>query len=156
TWTEPEIEQFEAHHAIGTQARLAQALLLYAGQRRSDVIVMGRQHVRDGVLQVRQQKTGTRLLIPIHPALAEVLAASPKGDLVCVWGRGRQPYTAAGFGTLSRQWCAAAGLPHCSSHGLRKVACRRLAEAGCTAHEIMSVSGQKSLQEVQRYCDMAD
>ena len=44
-----------------------------------------------------------------------------------------------------------AGLPHCSAHGLRKAAARRLAEAGCSAHEIMSITGHQSLKEVERY-----
>ncbi|WP_108257982.1 tyrosine-type recombinase/integrase [Mangrovicoccus ximenensis] len=38
-----------------------------------------------------------------------------------------------------------------SPHGLRKATCRRLAEAGCTAHEIMAISGHTSLAEVTRY-----
>ncbi|WP_442859439.1 tyrosine-type recombinase/integrase [Bosea sp. Tri-49] len=46
----------------------------------------------------------------------------------------------------------AAGLPErCVTHGIRKAAARRLAEAGCTAHEIASITGHKSLNEVQRY-----
>src|SRR5262249_19191463 len=61
TWTEEEIAQFEAHHPIGTKPRLALALLLYTGQRRSDVVRMGRQHIRNGALTVKQQKTGTEL-----------------------------------------------------------------------------------------------
>src|SRR5215467_11956101 len=43
SWTDSEIEQFEAWHKIGSRARLAFALLLYTGQRRSDVVRMGRQ-----------------------------------------------------------------------------------------------------------------
>src|SRR5215831_6684334 len=46
TWSEDEIAQFEAHHLIGTKPRLALALLLYSGQRRSDVVRIGRQHIR--------------------------------------------------------------------------------------------------------------
>ena len=61
TWTEDEIAQFEAHHPIGTKPRLAFALLLYTAQRRSDVVRMGRQHINDGVLTVKQQKTGVTL-----------------------------------------------------------------------------------------------
>jgi hypothetical protein len=38
----------------------------------------------------------------------------------------------------------------CRPHGLRKVAGRTLAEAGCTQHEIMSALGPKSLAEVER------
>ena len=35
--------------------------LLYTGQRRGDVVQLGRQHIRNGVLHLRQQKTGTTL-----------------------------------------------------------------------------------------------
>src|SRR5499427_6950572 len=76
-WTDAEIAQFEAHHPIGTKPRLALALLLYTAQRRSDVVKMGRQHIRDGVLTVKQQKTGTMLAIPVHPDLRAVLDATP-------------------------------------------------------------------------------
>jgi integrase len=69
TWTEDEIAQFEAHHPVGTKPRLALALLLYTGQRRSDAVRMGRQHIRDGVLTVKQQKTGKPLALPVHPHL---------------------------------------------------------------------------------------
>ena len=46
TWGEPQIEAFRQHHAIGSRARLALELLLNTVQRRSDVIRMGRQHIR--------------------------------------------------------------------------------------------------------------
>lgn len=42
-------------------------------------------------------------------------------------------------------------MPQCSGHGLRKACARRLAEAGATAPEIMSITGHKTLAEVQRY-----
>ena len=56
SWSDTEFAQFERHHPVGSRARLALALLL-TGQRRSDVVRMGRQHVRGGALQVRQVKT---------------------------------------------------------------------------------------------------
>lgn len=49
-----------------------------------------------------------------------------------------------------------AGIPGCSAHGLRKSAARRLAEAGCTMHEIMAITGHKSLKEVERYTRAVD
>src|SRR5262245_15372008 len=81
TWTDDEIAQFEAHHAIGTKPRLALALLLYTIQRRSDVVRMGRQHMKDGVLMVKQQKTGAPLAIPVHPELRAILDATPSEHL---------------------------------------------------------------------------
>src|SRR5215472_15284293 len=81
SWSDAEIAQFEKFHPIGSRARLALALLLYTGQRRSDVVRMGCQHVRDGVLTVRQQKTGTKLSIPLHPALRAILADTPTDNM---------------------------------------------------------------------------
>ena len=57
------------------------ALLLYTGQRRADVIKMGRQLVRDGVLHVKQQKTGAQLFIPVHAHLQEIIDATVVGQL---------------------------------------------------------------------------
>lgn len=37
------------------------------------------------------------------------------------------------------------------AHGLRKAACKQLAHAGCTASEIMAVSGHSTLSGVQIY-----
>jgi integrase len=151
SWSEGEIEQFEASHPIGTKPRLALALLLYTGQRRSDVVTMGRQHVRDGAIHVRQQKTGAELQIPILPELQAIIADAPKDNMTFLITQFGKPFTAAGFGNWFRDQCNAADLPHCSAHGLRKAASRRLAEYGCTVHEVAAITGHASLREVQRY-----
>lgn len=157
TWSEADISQFEAHHAIGTMPRLALALLLYTAQRRSDVVKIGRQHIRDGVLTLRQKKTHTPLEIPVHPVLAEIIAATPSDHLMLLTTSFGKPFTEKGFGGWFRKQCNAAGVPaECSAHGLRKAACRRLAEAGCSANVIASISGHASLREVERYTKAAD
>jgi integrase len=157
TWTEEEIAQFEAYHPIGSKPRLALALLLYTAQRRSDVVRMGRQHVRGDVVHVRQQKTGAALSIPLHPELRKILVADLGSNLTYLVTEYGRPFTAAGFGHRFREYCHAAGLPkHCTAHGLRKAACRRLAEAGCSANVIASISGHTSLREVERYTKAAD
>ena len=156
TWTEAEIEQFEAQYPVGSRARLAMALLLYTGQRRSDVVRMGPQHIRKGVLSVTQQKTRAELSIPVHPRLSEIITATECGHLAFLVTAAGGPFSAAGFGNLFRHWCHEAGLPQCSAHGLRKAACRRLAEIGCSAPEIAAISGHKTLREVQRYIEEAN
>jgi integrase len=156
SWTEAEIEQFQTYHGPETKARLALALLLYTGQRRGDVIRMGRQHVRDGALSLRQEKTGIELVIPIHPKLAAIIAETPADHLTLLTTSLGKPFTAAGFGNWFRDRCNEAGLRHCSAHGLRKAAARRLAEAGCTMHEIAAITGHASLSEIQRYTKAAD
>jgi integrase len=157
TWNEQDIAAFEAVHAVGTKPRLAMALLLYTGQRVSDVIRIGRQHIRDGVLQVRQAKTGTALEIPVHSDLRAILDASPGEHLTfLISPKTGKPYRGNAISQQFRLWCDAAELPRCSAHGLRKAACRRLAEAGCSANEIAAISGHVTLSEVQRYTKAAD
>ena len=137
TWDETEITAFEAAHAIGTRPRLAMALLLYTGQRVSDVIRMGRQHIRNGVLQVRQAKTGAVLDVPVHPDLHAIIDATPGEHLTFLTSsKTGGPYVGNALSQQFRIWCDAAELPQCSAHGLRKAACRRLAEAGCSTNEI--------------------
>jgi integrase len=157
SWDEDEIAQFEAVHPIGSKARLALALGLYTAQRRSDVIRIGRQHIRDGVLTVRQQKTGAQLAIPVHSDLQTIIDASPGGPFTLLTTPRDKSYKGDDFTDQFRRWCDAANLPeHCVFHGLRKAACRRLAEAGCTVHEIAAISGHKSLKEVERYTKGVD
>jgi integrase len=157
TWTEEEIAQFESHHPIGSRERLALALGLHTGQRRGDVIRMGKQHVRDGIVHVTQQKTGVPLRIPIHPELAAVLATVPSGNLTFITTLRGKPFAGKAFTQWFAVACKRAGLsPDCTFHGLRKAACRRLAEAGCTVHEIAAISGHASLKEVERYTKAAD
>jgi integrase len=76
TWTDEEIAAFEAHYPIGTEARLAFALLLYTGQRRSDVVRMGRQHVKDGVLTIAQKKGGETVEVSIPILLSCKLSST--------------------------------------------------------------------------------
>lgn len=156
-WTEAEIAQYEAHWPAGSRERLALSLLLFTCQRKGDVVRMGRQHVQDGVLTVRQQKTGTRLAIPVHPVLRADIGLLPSGQLTFLMTQAGVPFTSAGFGNWFVERARMAGLPAgCSAHGLRKAGARRLAEAGCTAHEIMAIGGWKTLKEVERYTRAAD
>jgi integrase len=156
TWTDAQIAQFEEHHPIGSLARLAEGLHIFTAQRSSDVQRMGPQHIRDGVLGITQQKTGTAVAIPVHPELQCILDAVPRTtELTFLHAAAGKRFT--DYNGRWREWVKAAGLPkECVPHGLRKAAARRLAEAGCTAHEIMAITGHKTLAEVQRYTDKVE
>jgi integrase len=156
TWTEEEIAAFDKRWPLGTRERLAKDLLLYTGQRRSDVRLMGPQHIRGGVVSVRQQKTGAYLEIAVHPALDASLRAFPTNHLAYITTPAGEPFSEAGFGNWFSDAARKAGLKSCSAHGLRKAAARRLAEAGCTANEIAAVTGHTTLKEVARYTRAAD
>jgi integrase len=165
-WTDAEVQQFEMAHPVGTRARLAMALGLYLGQARQDCIAMGRQHlgldeetggeVLNWIRLKTEDKTGLELAIPVHPELHRIIDATPSRHLTFLVNEYDKPFTPEGFGGWFRNKCNEAGLPRCSFHGLRKAAATRLADAGCNAMEIASITGHASLREVQRYTETRD
>jgi len=157
TWNEDEIATFEKRWPEGSRERLAFALLLYTGQRGSDVHRMMRTDIVDDTIRVAQQKTAAKLSIPIHEALDRLLAIVNRNHetiLVTAYGK---PFSIKGFGNMMSNAIREAGLPRrCVPHGLRKAAARRLAEAGCSTSEIMAITGHKTLAEVERYTRAAE
>ena len=151
-WSDEEIKAFEERWPLGTMPRLAFALMLYTGQRRSDAVRMGRPSLRNGALHVVQRKTGVALAIPLHSRLREALAHAKADHLTFITTERGTSFTDAGFGNWFADKAVAAGLPsECRAHGLRKTAARMLAEAGCTPHQIQAITGHRTLAEVSRY-----
>lgn len=154
TWTIEEVERYEKRHPIGTKAHLAMALLLYTGQRRSDGILLGKQHVKNGWLKFTQFKNRRRkpiqMEIPIIPKLQEVIDAGPCGDLTFLVTEFGKPFSVDGFGNWFRERCIEAGVPG-RAHGLRKAAAARLAELGASEKEIQAITGHRTSKEIERY-----
>ena len=121
SWGEEQIAAFEAKHPVGTKARLALALLLYTAQRRGDVLRMGRQHLQNGCLRVRQQKTSAVLEVPVHPALQAILDATPVTNFTFLVTANGKPFSPNAFNKVFHDWCTAAGLPK----GFHRMACAK-------------------------------
>ncbi|GEC16429.1 integrase [Nitrobacter winogradskyi] len=159
TWTDAEIAQYQARHAVGTKARLAFDLLRFIAFRREDVVRLGREHICNGRIMYRQAKNEHRnpvdIDIPLHPELAASIAATATGDKTFLVTEFCKAFTANGFGNKFKDWCRQADLPHCSAHGIRKATATTLAENAATAHEIMSITGHRTLEEVERYTKAA-
>ena len=157
TWTDDELVAFEAHWPIGTRERTAFGLLVYTGQRLADVRKMIWSDLDGPGINVKQGKTGEKLWIPLHPDLAAILEQWPRTHVAMLTTKFGQPFTVKGFGNWMADRIERAGLPkRCVTHGLRKAAARRLADAGCTPHQIMAITGHRSLKEVQRYTKAAE
>lgn len=151
-WTEQDIKAFREKHSTGTRARLAMEMALGTMQRRGDLVRLGRQHIQGGVLSIRQEKTKTVVAIPVVHELQAEIDQLPADQLTFLLNDQGKPFRPTGFSDWFRKMCGDAGLPEKRSvHGLRKTGANRLAEAGCSDHEIMSWGGWSSLSEVQRY-----
>ena len=161
SWTPDEVRRFEERHPIGTKARLALALLLFTGQRRSDITRLGRQHLRKGSITFtqfkgRKRKDPPQLTLPVIAALQRVIDASPCGDLTFLVNDLHRPFTDAGFGNKFRQWCDQAGLKNCSAHGLRKAGAATAANNGATTKQLMAIFGWSSSKMADFYTRAAD
>lgn len=157
TWTEEEIAAFEAHWPSGSRERLAFALLLYTGQRGSDVHRMTWADIVGDRIRVAQQKTAEKLVIVLHPALRTELGLARRTHAMILATAYGRAFSVKGFGQMVSSCIAAAGLPaRCKAHGLRKAAARRLAEVGATSKEIAAVTGHRTLAEIERYTRAAD
>ncbi len=139
----------------GRTPRLAFYLALYTGQREADIVSMRWSDIHDNMIRVKPQKTETttevELFIPIHPKLATVLKAAKQASrgLTILQQRNGRPYTLNGFKMV---WHEDRGRqPGCVFHGLRKNATVALAEAGCSDHEIQSITGHATLAMIQHY-----
>lgn len=156
-WTEAEIAQYEAKWEVGTRERLAMALLLYTGLRRSDMVLIGRQHRQGNKLVLRHAKNKSDTVIKILPPLAAALdAMTDEKHLTYLVTRTGKGFSAAGFGNWFRERCNDAGLPHCSAHGLRKAMARRLAESGATVMQGRAVTGHRSDAMFMHYAAAAN
>jgi len=117
---------------------------------------MRRQDIADSCIAVEQQKTGAVLSIAIHAKLHEALKAGPIKGMHLIGDLHGCAISRNSLTEMMTRAARAAGLgPECVPHGLRKAILRRLAERGGSAKEIASVSGHKSLREIERYTEQA-
>jgi integrase len=159
-WQEDELDRFLSTAPV--HIRDAMMLALYTGQRRSDLVRMEWPHYDGKTLYVKQRKTGTELWIPVHPKLKAHLDAmlkrprkpfAMKRMLVNFFG---QPWVPDAMRAAFKRHCAKIGLQGKMLHGVRKTTASILGEMGCTALQIMAITGHQSIKEVQRYTQGAE
>lgn len=159
TWTVEDVLQYENRHGPGTEARRAVRLLLYAGgPRRQDVVTLGRQHVKNGVIRYKPKKSeskGTVVEVPVLPELVEELERTPSGQLTFLQTVHGKPRSVGGFGNWFKARCMEAGLPQCSAHGLRKAGATMAAENGATEAQLMAIFGWEDFKMPARYTKKA-
>ncbi len=159
-WTPQEAA--EAIAKLPEHLRRVVVLALYTGQRRGDLCSLTWSAYDGEVIRLTQQKTKEPVSVPCHPALkAELDAwrqATPGiGNATILTDAHGKPWKP---NLLSHYLPAALvriGLSNeINVHGLRKLAAANLAEAGCSANEIASITGHRTLRMVSFYTRSAD
>jgi integrase len=154
-WTDDDIEAYEARWPLGTKERVWLAVLLNTGLRRGDAVAVGRQHIKDGLITLKTEKTGMTVYIPIFDDLMTAINAGPVGDLAFIVGELGKPLTKESFGNFFRAACNKAGVAK-SAHGLRKLAASRAAEHGLSVAELEAMFGWTGGTMASFYTKAAD
>ena len=161
TWSEEVLER--ALKTLPEAYRRAVLLAVHTLQRRGDLLTLP-WAAYDGVsLRLVQEKTREALVIRVHRSLkveldawrAEWVAAGKPRTTILASPRGT-PWTAPHFTRELGRLVAELGLGRFTPHGLRKLGAVRLAEAGCSTHQIMALGGWRSLSMVQHYTKAAE
>lgn len=162
-WEMEDVVKFVNRHPKGTMAYKAMMLLLFTGQRISDVYQMGPQHVRDGWLVINQVKNAerrdrerVRVEIPILDPLFEVLqlpASHHAAFLVSSYGVPFQ--SEKSFANWFKKRAREAGIEK-PQHGIRKALGDLLATMGATEHQIMAVLGHSTSKQAEIYTRRAN
>lgn len=155
TWTVEEVEQYQDHHPVGTQARLALDIFLYTGLRRSDAIRLGKQHIKGNVINIRAGKNGAEITIPLLAPLARSIEATKTGDLVFLLNTQGRPWASNSFGYWFADRCDEADVPG-RAHGLRKAGATIAANNGATAFELTAMFGWSSVKMAEVYTRKVD
>jgi integrase len=156
-WSEQQIAA--ALDALPEDLRRVVLLALHTGQRRGDLCAMTWAAYDGATIRLRQAKTGTALVLPVHPDLRRELEAwkAERTGIHVLHSPRTGAWTPPHLSREMKRALGAIGLPaRLNVHGLRKAAARRLAEAGATTHEIAAVTGHRSLSMVQHYTTSAD
>lgn len=150
-WPPEIIAKFEAEGQPQPNAQLALLLLLYTGQRAGDVAAMRWSQYDGAGIEVKQQKTGTKVWIACHSKLKAVLDSLPRRSEYILTTQRRGGYSAGSLCNMIAAATAAIGAKQFTAHGLRKNATIALAEAGCSVPEIMAITGHRTWQQAMHY-----
>ncbi len=154
-----QIEEFAA--VASSQMRQALYLAIFTGQRQADLRAFTWAHYANGCLNIRQGKSGRRVAVRcVEPlrAMLDAMKADGRTSTHILTTAAGQPWLKRNFSTHFRDTCVAAGIPVARSkgdtegltfHDLRGTTVVRLAEAGCTPHEIATWTGHKPTSVVQ-------
>lgn len=146
-WSEAEYEHALTMKLPETVRRLI-ILARHTGQRRGDLCAMTWKAYDGRRIHWTQQKTKESLVIPLSAeACADLDAWRRTATATTILtSRAGTPWEPDSATQAVMRW-----LPGMNIHGLRKLAATSLAQAGCTVHEIASITGHASLAMVQLY-----
>ena len=157
-WDDEDEAKFISRWPLGTRQYLAYMVHACTGLRRGDAVRLGRQHFKkDGKIHLTAEKNGAELTIPVHAKLVEAIEACPPNGLNVLETSKGKPWGKESYGNEFLEWSKAASIAELdtgrtkNSHGIRKLAATRVAEAGASELEMMALFGWTDPKMARRY-----
>ena len=155
-WTPDLCAAFEAQE----HARMVTFYMLarYTGQRRGDCCAMKWADFDEASkrIHVVQEKTGTKLWVPMHERLRGYLAGLPRESEYILTSPKGGSYRKTAVTSIIIAITAELGFKGFSPHGLRHLAGGALAEAGCSVPQIMAILGHLTMKQAMHYVAQAN
>lgn len=160
TATPEDLEKFIAHHGTQSKAVLYLALAMYTGLRVSDLSLLGPQHRRRDAFKLRlfknRNRTPVDIEIILHPILEAVLATHKITALTYLVTDFGKPFSMKGLGNRISDWFRQAGLPHLTSHSVRKGAATDAAHNEATDSMLEAMFGWRGGNTSKIYTRQAE
>jgi len=149
-WSDAQLAAFQAQ--ASPEVWRAVQLAVLTGLRQSDLIRLAWGHIEGDTIAFRTSKRGRRVLIPVTPALRQLLDDTPRlGPIILTTRRGKRPWTADGLRTSFSRTCTAAGVDR-TFHDLRRTAATNLLSAGLDASQVALLMGwsERDIEALKR------
>lgn len=152
-WREDQAQQ--AMRELPEPYRRAVVLAYHTGQRRGDLCRLRWSDYDGRVIRLTQEKTLEPVELPVWRVpqfQAELETWKTDRQTVTILEYHGRPWVPNYLSTWLPDRLERIGLPReLGLHGLRRLTAIRLAEHGCSIHEIAAITGHRSLQMVQEY-----
>lgn len=153
TASDDDLAAYFKKHASGP-AWVAGMMLKHLGVRVSDLRILGRQHVRKGLLVFSTVKTGVLCELPIEPPLA---AALPRDNMTFLLSEAGKPFESdKALSQRVAKWFRQANVTGITAHSVRKWRATKMAEKGASEYELMASFGWKDPKEARPYVQAAN
>ncbi len=160
TATADELAKFLEHHGPQSKAALYLSISMYTGFRVSDLAVLGPQHRKNDEFRLRlfknRNRTPVDIIIPLHPILKAVLDQHEVSGLVYLQTEFGKPFSVKGLGNRISDWFRQAGLPHLTSHSVRKGLATDQAHNEATDNMLEAMFGWKDAKTSKIYTRNAE
>jgi integrase/recombinase XerD len=132
------------------QLRAIVLLMRYSGLRIGDAVTLARDRIQNGVLELRTAKSGTKVRVPLPPAVLDALQNIPRVNDYYFWtGVSKRKTITNDWEAVFQQLFERAGIAG-HSHRLRHTFAASLLQKGVSLENVSQLLGHQSIRITEK------